>query len=312
MSSPPLLCRIIDGGLSTQLESQGVDLTSHPKLWTAGLLSSPSGRTQLKTAHSNFAAAGADIILTSSYQASHAMSVELLHHSVNLALEIKIEKPEVKVFLSLGPYGATLADGSEYTGKYDEEVTVESLKIFHTERIDILLDGEPDVDGLAFETIPNSRELTSILEILKMEKYANYDTWITFSSPDGIHTCSGETFSTLIASTIIPAFKDTTAKRYIGLNCVHPSSVSPFLDIVLPLLPTSNISGIVAYPNNGGAWNPLSRSWEENDDDKIGYVNAAVEWRDRVWKVEREVFIGGCCSTDARTIRGLKEKLCNC
>ncbi|GMH91562.1 hypothetical protein TrST_g4249 [Triparma strigata] len=298
------ICHIIDGGLSTQLESQGVDLKSHPKLWTAGLLSSPSGRSQILLAHQNFVKAGADIILTSSYQASASLSNSALKQSVDLALSCK----GAQVYLSLGPYGATLADGSEYTGIYPPTTTASSLKTFHLTRLTSLLSSEPSIKGLAFETIPSAFELNVILDILNEEPFKNYPAWITFSSPDGLRTCSGELFSDLLLDSILPNFSKATEPRYVGLNCVHPSCVIPFLDVVLKDYDEKVLKGVVVYPNNGGVWNSERRCWEDSDS-VVGFCDEAVVWRDRIWEKGGEAFIGGCCSTDERTIRALKEKL---
>ena len=114
--------QLIDGGLSTQLELQGVDLKKFPKTWTAGLLESPSGCADLRRAHASYIDAGADIILTSSYQTSLDTEKVILQKSVALTVEAaNIEATKggglAKVYLSLGPWGATQADGSEYTGK---------------------------------------------------------------------------------------------------------------------------------------------------------------------------------------------------
>ena len=119
--------------------------------------------------------------------------------------------------------------------------------------------------GLAFETIPSSFELNVILEILNEEPFKNYPAWITFSSPDGLHTCSGELFSDLLRDSILPNFSKAIEPRYVGLNCVHPSCVVPFLDVVLKDYDEKVLNGVVVYPNNGGGWNSERRCWEDSD-----------------------------------------------
>ena len=350
------MIQIIDGGLSTQLESQGVDLTLHPKLWTAGLLSSVDGRTELLAAHNAFLHAGADVILTASYQTSPDLPVDILHHSVRLALEARDAVAVAQggrtasVFVSLGPWGATQADGSEYTGQYASVATKDFLTTFHKTRLSLLLGGagaggagganNSQVDGLAFETIPSSLELESILPLLSSSCYSSLPGWITFSSKDGIHLCDGSLLSSAVerciesfaagagaaASGAAASGAGAQGKRYIGLNCVDPQYVDAFLDAVLPLLSShesdgvsSVVSGVVLYPNNGGTWNAIDRCW--NDPLSLeesgggsgggggGYIQKAKDWRDRVISEGMCVMIGGCCSTDAKTIRKLRECL---
>ena len=319
--------RIIDGGLSTQLEAQGVNLKEHPKLWTAGLLSSTDGRAELLKAHSAFIEAGADIVLTSSYQTSPDLAQDLLSASVHLALEARdtaraLGRP-IDVFLSLGPWGATQADGSEYTGVYPPSATKAFLSKFHASRLSLLLKDEKEnsIDGLAFETIPSQLELSSILPLLSSPPYISIPAWITFSSNDGVLCCDGSLLSTAIEMCLSSfAAGPTEAPRWLGLNCVHPESVDAFLDSILPILETSTVAGVVLYPNNGGTWNAETRCWCELEGTSDvtdgtcsdGYTQKAKEWRDRIINGEKggkDLMIGGCCSTDARTIKKLRECL---
>ena len=133
---------LIDGGLSTQLETQGVDLKRYPKLWTAGLLTTAKGQLEVLAAHQHYILAGANIILTSSYQICPFMvnAEDLLVASRDLALQAKgTSAAASQVFLSLGPWGATQADGSEYTGDYKELATQDYLFTFHAKRLSMLL-----------------------------------------------------------------------------------------------------------------------------------------------------------------------------
>mmetsp|Transcript_13948 Transcript_13948/g.27825 ORF Transcript_13948/g.27825 Transcript_13948/m.27825 type:complete len:308 (+) Transcript_13948:58-981(+) len=299
---------LIDGGLSTQLESQGVDLTLFPQTWTAGLLSMEDGCRCLATAHRAFYDAGADIILTSSYQTDTSSPQKLLSRSISLALEQRDVFPNKKVFVSLGPWGAKEADGSEYTGKYGKEVTHETLVDFHTSRLrkllrDFPLNAARTVDGLAFETVPSALEAQAICEVLS--SYSSIPAWITFSSSDGVTTCDGQPLDEVITK-VCTTFQGHVGPRYVGLNCVHPSVVTPFLDAVLPL---SGFAGVVLYPNNGGKWNAETRVWEDVDGDSVGFTVAAVEWARRINERGLEAFIGGCCSTDSATIKKLKTSL---
>ena len=308
---------LVDGGLSTQLESQGVDLTQHPQLWTAGLLLSDDGRKQLSTAHKHFLEAGSDVILTASYQVSPDVNQVCADFSVSLALAARdaarIKGSSAKVYVSLGPWGATQADGSEYSGQYAEHVTRSFLKDWHTRRLELLLKNNwNNVDGLAFETIPSMLELRAIMEVLGNQAKP---AWTTFSSPDGVHLCDG--------TPIVDAFalcdeltKADEYDRYFGLNCVHPDTINPFLDAILPLATVSrgSIAGITVYPNNGGTWDADERCWKDaagGEAEGEGFSLLARKWRERVEAVGLSFMCGGCCSTDAKTIRKLKESLKN-
>ena len=311
--------RLIDGGLSTQLEKQGVDLTQYPKTWTAGLLGTAEGQKHLLQAHQQYILAGAQIILTSSYQTSPTTDPRLLAASVDLALLAKeTASSPSNVFLSLGPWGATQADGSEYTGQYPVAVTQDFLFQFHSTRLSLLLQHK-SVDGLAFETIPSRLELSAILNLIESTTF-HLPTWITFSSPDGVHLCDGSNFADAVEACLVQfaaAAQQSTSKKYLGVNCVHPSTVDPFLDIVLPLAQqyAGVLTGIVLYPNNGGTWDAEQRCWCNEDTFKgggrsAGFSGKAVEWRDRIVNEQLDCFIGGCCSTDADTIAELKKCLC--
>ena len=301
--------RILDGGLSTQLAHLGVDLTHHPKLWTAGLLSTTSGVALIEKAHGDFIAAGADIILTSSYQTNPSMPQNLLTTSLTAALASRDESHSpVEVYLSLGPYGATLADGSEYTGVYPETVTEETLYTFHRTRLGMLLSERGgEVDGLAFETVPSVMEAGAVVRVL--EENPGTAGWVTFTSPDGVH-CSDGTLLSDAVDLCIPSFVASSAPRYVGLNCVAPSVVSTFLEMIVPVIKANPgaFAGVVLYPNLGGTWNAVSRCWSEEKG--AGFEEVAVEWRKAIVEgAGVEAIIGGCCGTDAEMVGRLGRAL---
>ena len=60
---------ILDGGLGTLLYSRGAFLKGDP-LWSVRCLTDSGGRRQLRQAHLDYLAAGADVIKTNSYQMS--------------------------------------------------------------------------------------------------------------------------------------------------------------------------------------------------------------------------------------------------
>ena len=161
-------CLALDGGLATQLESAGADLSG--KLWSARLLQ--EAPDDIQRAHEAFLQAGCDIITTASYQCSIPQLVDVLQITPALAKSliarsVRIARAAVHavagdravvVAASIGPYGACLADGSEYNGHY-KTTPPEELAEWHRPRFDVLCDANPDV--LAIETIPCRNEVSS-------------------------------------------------------------------------------------------------------------------------------------------------------
>src|SRR5436853_4818588 len=176
---------ILDGGLSTQLELGGADLKN--PLWSASvLLDDPDA---VLTAHRAFLDAGADVLITASYQVSFegfaaraldaAATSEALRASVRIAREAADSADrDIIVAASVGPYGAILADGSEYRGHY--ALTHAELVAFHRNRMEILQDAAPDL--LAIETIPSIAEAQALVEVL--EGFPDARAWITFTCID--------------------------------------------------------------------------------------------------------------------------------
>ena len=215
---------LIDGGLSNELEKQGHNLNH--KLWSAKLLESEP--EAIIEAHLAYLEAGAQCITTSSYQASVPgfMSIgydmvtaeSLIKKSVHLA-EKAIKRFHVKgikplIAASIGPYGAYLADGSEYHGNYG--VSEETLREFHEHRIRLLDHSNADI--LACETIPSFKETLVLANILKdVEKQA----WVSFSCKDEYHLNDG----TLIED-CIDILADHPKIFAIGVNCTAPKYIA--------------------------------------------------------------------------------------
>ncbi|KAL8052859.1 hypothetical protein ABFX02_05G032700 [Erythranthe guttata] len=307
-------CAVVDGGFATQLERHGA-LINDP-LWSAlCLIKDPHLITKV---HLEYLEAGADVIVTSSYQAtipgflSRGLSMEeaesLLTKSVKIAAEARDKfwasvkwKPEnnhnrALIAASIGSYGAYLADGSEYSGNYGPTVTLEKLKDFHRRRLQVLVQAGPDL--LAFETIPNKLEAQACVELLEEEK-VDIPSWICFSSVDGENAPSGESFEDCLR-----VINKSTRVCAVGINCAPPH-------FVLSLIQTfKELTGkaIVVYPNSGEIWDGIAKRWLPSkcfDDEKFELF--ATKWRDAGAKL-----IGGCCRTTPSTVqrvsRVLKEK----
>jgi homocysteine S-methyltransferase len=271
---------LLDGGLATALEDLGNTFTS--ELWTGELLK--SAPDQIREAHAAFVKAGAEIIITSTYQVSfpgclakgwtHEEVVDALNNSIQLARDAKAPK----VAASIGPYGAYLADGSEYRGNYD--ATEAQLREFHKERLEILIACKPDF--LAIETIPEIREARVLLQLLK-DLNNTIPVWIAFSCRDDLCLSSGEYFKDAARVS-----KELGAE-YIGINCTSPELVTSLLESAKEYGP------FVVYPNAGRTCNEKLKRLE----------GATVKLSDKhiqEWAGCGATIIGGCCGIGPKEI----------
>ena len=288
---------ILDGALATELESRGADLNH--SLWSAKLLT--ENPALIKAVHYDYLLAGADIITSASYQASftgfakHGYSTQqaayLMQLSVTLAIQARqeaLQNGKVQgyplVAASVGPYGASLADGSEYRGDYG--LTVEELIDFHRPRIAVL--AESGADLLACETIPCLEEGIALVEV--MAAYPQMPYWLSFSCKDGQHACSGQPFAECAALA-----NHSSNMVAVGVNCTPPQFVAPLVSIA------GKVTGkpIIVYPNKGETWDALHKCWlpAEGHGD---FVQQAI-----VWQRAGAAIIGGCCRTSPKEIEAL-------
>ncbi|KAF1920616.1 Homocysteine S-methyltransferase [Ampelomyces quisqualis] len=309
-SSSPL---IIDGALATYLETLGADLSG--SLWSASiLLTQPH---LIKRTHLDYFRAGANIAITASYQASipglikhlevsedEAKSV--VRKSVYVAKEARdayvaeqLESGESedeihrKLFIagSVGPYGAFLADGSEYRGDY--VVSKNDMKDFHRGRIEALLDA--GVDVLACETIPSKGEAEALLDLLK-EEFGMVETWFTFTLKDGQHIADGTPLTE-----VAKMFKDADSIVGLGFNCV-PDNLG--FAALMNLAPLMERGTMVIYPNSGEQWNAKAREWGGQKTEGSTLAQKTVKWWDAGARL-----IGGCCRTSPDDVRTMKQAL---
>ncbi len=251
---------VLDGGLATSLEARGNDLGGG--LWSARLLLTADGRTEVAAVHRAFLDAGAQVTTTASYQLS-ALSLEragrdpstadaLLRSSVSLAVAVRDEHaPGTWVAGSLGPYGASLANGSEYTGDHalgDHAAVVTVLRRFHRPRIEALLDAGADV--LACETVPSAAEVEALAE--ELTAAGSPPAWVSLTpAPGGLATRRGEPLADALAPLGgLPLVA-------VGVNCCAPADVAPALRVAAS---ATGAPG-VAYPNSGEAWDASAQSW---------------------------------------------------
>jgi len=284
---------LLDGGLSQQLQAQGLDL-NHP-LWTGQvLLEQPE---EIKRAHLAFLEAGARCLITSSYQISSAglmkmglNEAEVLHifrQSVSLAKEARAEFLEknidggpIYIAVSIGPYGATLSDGSEYRG--DDTLSEQELLDFHAPRFAML--DELEADCYACETIPSLREARVLAELLAQSKTAG---WITFTCKDEKHISDGTPLAACASE-----LADRQGVFALGINCTRPQFITPLIEELKPHLGHCKL---VVYPNSGEIF---SAEKKEFYGDASPLNKLAVEWLDLGVDI-----LGGCCRVGPETIR---------
>jgi homocysteine S-methyltransferase len=271
---------VLDGGLATELERRGHDLSGG--LWSARLLS--EAPEAIRAVHLAFLAAGADVVTTASYQASPeglaaqgrppAEGLSLIARSVALAREAVAEHGAGWVAGSVGPYGAMLADGSEYTGDYGPDVTPAGLRAFHRPRIAALV--EAGVDILAAETVPSLVEAEALAAELEA---AGVPAWLSLTTvvEDGVvRTRRGEP-----AQEAFALAADVDAIVATGVNCTEPAGLAGAVRLARE---TSGKPG-VAYPNSGERFDVARRAWvgAARPLDARGLLDAGAR------------LIGGCC-----------------
>jgi homocysteine S-methyltransferase len=279
---------LLDGGLATQLEAQGADLSD--ALWSARLLLDDPA--EIVAAHRAFFAAGARVAITASYQASfegfaarghdRAATEALLRRSVDLAAQARDQAVaageahgDLFIAASIGPYGAILADGSEYRGCYG--LTVAQLQAIHRDRLRVLATTNADV--LAVETIPELEEAVAIAGLLG--EVPGTAAWISFSCADGRTLRSGAAIEDAVE-----AVRDAPGVVAVGVNCTAPEHVE---ELIGRIRATTSLP-VVVYPNSGEGWDAAARRWV--GDRHHGRVDGEAATR---WLAAGATLVGGCC-----------------
>ena len=297
--------RVLDGGLATELERAGCDLAS--PLWSGEIL-----RTQpekVLAVHRSYLEAGADCLLTASYQISAMGFCEMgltapaaeqaarsaIQQSVALAEQARREYAQTELAAgrksrsiwiagSLGAYGAALHNGAEFHGRYD--LGHAALVDFHAERIDAIL--ETAADFLGFETIPSLAEAEAILDALV--SYPKVAAYISFTCQNNDHTGHGEPLAD--CAQLLDAADQIIA---IGINCTAPRYILPLLRKIRAVTGKR----IAVYPNSGETWVSETRSWAGTSDPHA-FGDMAQQWREA-----GADWIGGCCRTGPEHIRAI-------
>ncbi|MFC8667890.1 homocysteine S-methyltransferase [Streptomyces sp. NPDC057199] len=287
---------VLDGGMSNQLASAGHDLSD--ELWSARLLAErPEAITE---AHLAYFEAGASVAITSSYQAtfegfarrgiSREHAAELLGLSVGLAREAarqaraKGVRAPLWVAASVGPYGAMLADGSEYRGRYG--LSVAELERFHRPRLEVLAEAGPDV--LALETVPDADEARALLRAVRG---LGVPAWLSYSVAGG-RTRAGQPLEEAFALAA-----DADEVIAVGVNCCAPDDVGAAVEAA------ARVTGkpVVVYPNSGETWDAEARAWTGRSTFTPEQVGG--------WERAGARLIGGCCRVGPTAITAIAEAL---
>jgi len=296
---------ILDGGLATALEANGFDLNS--RLWSAKILQdNPDAIYQV---HLDYFLAGAHMATTASYQASIAtlaenldMTVEeskaLIRRSVQLAQRARDDvlkrQPGKKLLIagSVGPYGAYLSNGAEYTGAYS--LPEKDMQAFHRDRVQALVDA--GVDLLACETMPSMGEIQALLKLLR-DEFPGARAWLSCTLRDAAHLADGTPVAEMLA-----AAEESEQVVAVGFNCIPEQLASEALGHVRGLGTTTK--PCVIYPNSGEQYDATSKQWHGERPQ-----GQAVRELAREWYVRGARYIGGCCRTNAEDIANMAAAL---
>ena len=268
---------ISDGGLATELEARGHDLSDD--LWSARLLA--EAPDEIVAVHEAFFRAGAHIATTASYQASFegfaAQGVDrveaerLMRRSVELARSARgAASAPAWVAASVGPYGAMLAHGEEYVGRYG--LSVAELAAWHRPRLEVLTAAGPDV--LALETIPDSDEAEALVGLVGEE---DIPAWLSYTVA-GDRTRAGQPLEEAFA-----VAADVPQIVAVGVNCCAPA------DVLGAVITARRVTGkpVIVYPNSGEVWDGANRVWVGTPGMDTGL---AAEWVAAGARI-----VGGCC-----------------
>lgn len=379
--SPSIL--LMDGGVSTHLEGLIAPAKfSHRALWSSSLLLTPNGRETIVQGHKDWLSAGVNIITTVTYQCHYgvaggfsgggadaqevyereenmtelirtgvALAQRALQEDVNDATATVLRRSSTNAFptfvvASTGPYGAAMADGSEYTGVYPPNVTRQVLVDFHRRKAQTLWNTKPN--GLAAETIPNLEEVGVVCQVLKeLQEQGQKVTddnetsrgccWISLACKNGTQLNDGH--SVQEALDMIRSY-DPKGEwiSAVGINCCDGAFVAPLVELLaneaLNMAQVNNDSttttttttthtprGIVVYPNSGEAWDAAHEEWKDGtgttDTQFADRLMAAVQTVHELWKTKGgaqcghmpRMVLGGCCRTNPATIETLRWRI---
>ncbi|CAK9435756.1 uncharacterized protein LODBEIA_P04570 [Lodderomyces beijingensis] len=301
---------VIDGALGTELEKliepSAPYLPSKSPLWSGQvLIDAPQ---LVKQVHQNYIEAGADLILTSTYQASYAslkkhtkLTDEQIHdvwqRSIDVVKEAKADSRKTDAIIagSVGPYAAYLANGSEYTGDYGN-VTDDELVAFHKPLVGFFLKNNA-VDVIIFETIPNFQEFRVVTRLMKELQSSRKPYFRSITCQNSDNLTDGTPLST------VRDYADTNRgvgeRKVLGINCVDYTLVPGIMDKFTGF-------GFYVYPNLGFQYDADAHQFIAKEG------RSETSWKEFVQALSANpdvVGIGGCCNTGVQEIKDIADVL---
>ena len=292
---------LLDGGLGTELERRGH--TQLGKLWSSALVR--TNPAAIREVHHDYLEAGADCITTATFQASMptlksvglhpAEAEELLRDAVALAVRERDrflyrhpERLRPLVAASIGPYGAALCNGAEYTGNY--HLSQREFRAFHADRWRVLCDSDADV--IALETIPTWQEARALLSLLSASP--SRQAWISFTCRDARHITDGTPLAEVLKAT-----NEVPNLCAVGVNCIAPRLAQGISDKLAAL----SSKPVIVYPNASNAWDLKSRVPHDEASPET-YARAAAQWHQAGASI-----IGGCCGTTPKHLAAVRDAM---
>lgn len=288
---------VLDGAMASELESRGCDLTD--ALWSAKvLIENPELIYQV---HYDYFKAGAQVATTASYQATpqgfarrglnEADALRLIARSVELAsraradyLAEQVEAGALLVAGSVGPYGAFLANGSEYRGDYS--LPQQEMIDFHRARVRTLIDAGADL--LACETLPSFAETKALVHLL--EEFPAMPAWFSFTLRDSEHLSDGTPLYEVV--TLLESCPQVVA---LGINCIAMEKVTAALTVLSSLTTIP----LVVYPNAGGQYDASTKTWHS------AAATCSLPDHLQAWQKAGAKLMGGCCRTTPADIAAI-------
>ncbi|MDN7089442.1 homocysteine S-methyltransferase [Lactiplantibacillus plantarum] len=281
---------VSDGAMATELEKRGVATNS--ALWSAtAMLDHPDA---IQTVHQSYLDAGAKIMTTNTYQANvpafeqagiaAAQARQLIQQAVTIAHTARDASHVTDAVIagSIGPYGAYLADGSEYTGAY--QLTPSAYQDFHRERLALIM--AAGVDVLALETMPRLDEVQALVQLITTT-WTQQPYWVSFSIKDPQTLCDGTSLA--VAAKWVAAQPNVVA---VGVNCTTLENIAP----ALTTLKAAVAVPLIVYPNSGDQYDPVTKTWQETH---LSHQFASFVPQ---WLAAGARIIGGCCRTTPKDI----------
>ena len=290
---------VLDGAMATELEKLGVATDS--ALWSAtALLDSPE---KVYAVHKSYFQAGAQVATTNTYQAnvpafekiglSHEKSRQLISQAVEIAIQARDDvAPDGLVAASIGPYGAYLADGSEYTGAYS--LSKAEFQDFHRERLELAIAAGANV--LALETMPNFAEVQALVDLIENSDW-DMPYWVSFSLKDSQTLCDGTPLAQAVAW--VAQHEHVVA---VGMNCLKTELATQALQDLHEVRALQDLP-LLVYPNSGEHYDPVTKTWTDQHQ-ALDFGQLAQTWSDLGAKL-----IGGCCRTSPQEISQIAQAL---